>query len=148
MQARAPRRTGTASATEKARQLFHDCGGTLWTSEVLAAGVHPRTLYGMQSTGELERLARGLPPLSDPDLATVAKLVPQGVICLISKRLGPHGRFLPQFCSDTAQRPKRQLMVLGRRISATKVNAPNANSPTEPGSGTRMKPAITTFFDP
>lgn len=44
----------------------------------------------MQSTGELERLARGLyrlaslPPLSDPDLAAVAKLVPQGVICLIS----------------------------------------------------------------
>ena len=43
----------------------------------------------MQSGGELERLARGLyrladlPPLSDPDLATVAKCVPQGVICLI-----------------------------------------------------------------
>ena len=50
----------------------------------------------MQSTGELERLARGLyrlaglSPLSDPDLATVAKLVPQGVICLISA-LAHHG---------------------------------------------------------
>ena len=76
--------------TEQARQLFRDHGGTLRTREALAAGVHPRTLYGMQSTGELERLARGLyrlaglPPLSDPDLATVAKLIPQGVICLIS----------------------------------------------------------------
>ncbi len=79
-----------ASATEQARQLFRDRGGTLRTSEAIAAGVHPRTLYGMQSSGELERLARGLyrlaglPSLSDPDLATVAKLVPQGVICLIS----------------------------------------------------------------
>ena len=79
-----------ASPTAKARRLFRDHGGTLRTREALAAGVHPRTLYGMQSRGELERLARGLyrlaglPPLSDPDLATVAKLVPQGVICLIS----------------------------------------------------------------
>ncbi len=78
------------SPTDQTRRLFRDHGGTLRTHEVLAAGVHPRTLYGMQSRGELERLARGLyrlaglPPLSDPDLATVAKLVPQGVICLIS----------------------------------------------------------------
>ena len=84
------------AATEKARQLFRDRGGTLRTSEALAAGVHPRTLYAMQSTGELERLSRGLyrlaglPPLSDPDLATVAKRVPQGVICLISA-LAHHG---------------------------------------------------------
>ncbi len=78
------------SPIEQTRRLFRDHGGTLRTREALAAGVHPRTLYGMQSRGELERLARGLyrlaglPPLSDPDLATVAKLVPQGVICLIS----------------------------------------------------------------
>jgi predicted transcriptional regulator of viral defense system len=79
-----------ASPTEQARQVFQHCGGTLRTREALAAGVHPRTLYGMRSTGELERLSRGLyrlaslPPLSDPDLATVSKIVPQGVICLIS----------------------------------------------------------------
>ncbi len=78
------------SPIEQARQIFRDRGGTLRTSEAIAVGVHPRTLYGMQRSGELERLARGLyrlaslPPLSDPDLATVAKLVPQGVICLIS----------------------------------------------------------------
>ncbi len=79
-----------ASAAEEARQVFRAHGGTLRTGEVLAAGIHPRTLYRMQSTGELERLARGLyrlaalAPMSDPDLATAAKLVPQGVICLIS----------------------------------------------------------------
>ena len=78
------------SAIEQARQLFRRRGGLLRTREALAAGVHPRTLYAMQSTGELARLARGLyrladlPPLSDPDLATVAKRVPQGVVCLIS----------------------------------------------------------------
>ncbi|MGO8748573.1 MAG: type IV toxin-antitoxin system AbiEi family antitoxin domain-containing protein [Thermoguttaceae bacterium] len=85
-----------ASATERARQLFRDRGGTLRTNEALAAGVHPRTLYAMRSAGELERLALGLyrlaalPPLSDPDLATVAKRVPQGVICLVSA-LAHHG---------------------------------------------------------
>ena len=48
------------------------------------------TLYEMREAGGLEQLARGLyrladlPPLSEPDLATVAKRIPQGVICLIS----------------------------------------------------------------
>jgi predicted transcriptional regulator of viral defense system len=73
-----------------ARAVFQKCGGTLRTSEALAAGIHPRVLYELRDSGELEQLARGvyrlasLPPLSDPDLATVAKRVPQGVICLIS----------------------------------------------------------------
>lgn len=79
-----------ASPADAARQIFHQHGGTLRTCEALAAGIHPRTLYAMRNAGELERLGWGvyrlakLPPLSDPDLATVAKRVPQGVICLIS----------------------------------------------------------------
>ncbi len=78
------------SPNEQARQIFKAYGGTLRTREALAAGIHPRTLYAMRDAGELERLARGvyrladLPPLSNPDLATVAKRVPQGVVCLIS----------------------------------------------------------------
>jgi predicted transcriptional regulator of viral defense system len=78
------------SPNEQARQIFKAHGGTLRTREALAAGIHPRTLYAMRDAGELERLARGvyrladLPPLSNPDLATVAKRVPQGVLCLIS----------------------------------------------------------------
>ncbi|MEX2119391.1 MAG: type IV toxin-antitoxin system AbiEi family antitoxin domain-containing protein [Pirellulales bacterium] len=78
------------SPTEQARRLFNDHGGTLRTGEALAAGIHPRTLYAMRDAGELEQLARGLyrltdlPPLSEPDLATVAKRVPQAVVCLIS----------------------------------------------------------------
>ena len=79
-----------ATATDQARQIFRDRGGTLRTREVLAAGIHPRILYGLHQTGELEQLARGLyrlanlPPLADPDLATVSQRIPQGVICLIS----------------------------------------------------------------
>ena len=76
--------------TEKAKGVFTTHGGTLRTTEALAAGIHPRTLYAMRDTGQIESLVRGvyrltgLSPLADPDLAIVAKRVPQGVICLIS----------------------------------------------------------------
>jgi len=79
-----------AMVNRKAREIFAAHGGTLRTREALKAGIHPRTLYAMRDAGELEQLARGvyrlaeLPPLSDPDLATVGKRVPQGVVCLIS----------------------------------------------------------------
>ena len=79
-----------ASTIEQARKVFEDRGGTLRTNEALAEGIHPRTLYAMRDAGELEQLARGLyrladlPPMSEPDLATVAKRIPQGVVCLIS----------------------------------------------------------------
>jgi len=79
-----------SSSHEQAREIFKAHGGTLRTREALAAGIHQRTLYAMRDAGELEQLARGLyrltdlPPLSNPDLATVAKRVPQGVVCLIS----------------------------------------------------------------
>ncbi|MDZ4779913.1 MAG: type IV toxin-antitoxin system AbiEi family antitoxin domain-containing protein [Planctomycetia bacterium] len=79
-----------SNSTENARKAFDKQGGTLRTKEAIQAGIHPRTLYAMRDTGELEQLSRGvfrlasLPPLSEPDLATVAKRVPQGVICLIS----------------------------------------------------------------
>ncbi len=78
------------SIHEQARQIFRAHGGTLRTREALAAGIHPRTFYELRDAGEIEPLARGvyrlaeMPPLSDPDLATVGKRVPQGVVCLIS----------------------------------------------------------------
>jgi predicted transcriptional regulator of viral defense system len=78
------------TATEKARNAFGKRGGTMSTGEALSAGIHPRTLYAMRDAGEIEALTRGvyrlanLPPLSEPDLTTVAKRVPQGVVCLIS----------------------------------------------------------------
>lgn len=75
---------------EKARAAFKSRGGTLRTRDILALGIHRRTLYAMRDAGELIQLARGLfrlaelPPLSEPDLATVAMRIPQGVVCLIS----------------------------------------------------------------
>lgn len=75
---------------EAARRVFRSGGGILRTGEALDHGVHPRTLYAMRDSGLLERLDRGLyrltdlPPLSDPDLVTVANKIPKGVVCLIS----------------------------------------------------------------
>ena len=79
-----------ATSTARAKQVFRDHGGTLRTHEALTAGIHPRTIYSMRDAGELQVLARGvyrlanLPPLGELDLVTVAKRVPQGVVCLIS----------------------------------------------------------------
>jgi predicted transcriptional regulator of viral defense system len=76
--------------TEAALQIIAAGGGTVRTSEALAVGIHPRTLYALRDSGRLIRLARGLyrlsdlPPVGDPDLALVAGRIPQGVVCLIS----------------------------------------------------------------
>jgi predicted transcriptional regulator of viral defense system len=79
-----------AAPIDAARKAIAKLGSTFRTSEALSAGIHPRTLYSLRDAGELELLSRGvyrlasLEPLRDPDLATVAKRIPQGVVCLIS----------------------------------------------------------------
>ncbi len=78
------------SAPKIATQIFRRHGGTLLTSEILRLGVHPRTLYHLRESGKITQLSRGvyrladLPPLENSDLATMAKRVPAGVVCLIS----------------------------------------------------------------
>ena len=85
-----------SSPTAHAKSVFNEHGGTLRTREALAAGIHPRTLYAMRDRGALDQTGRGLfrlagmPPLSEPDLITVAKKVPQAVFCLITA-LAFHG---------------------------------------------------------
>lgn len=80
----------TSRSIENAITLFRQQGGILRTGEALRLGIHPRTLYAMRDSGLLEQLSRGLyrlaelPPLSNPDLVTVALKVPQAVICLVS----------------------------------------------------------------
>ena len=75
---------------EQAAHVFRQHGGMMRTSQAIAAGIHPRTLYRLRDQGLVERVSRGLyrwadlPPLSDPDLVAVASRVPKGVICLIS----------------------------------------------------------------
>jgi len=80
----------TRKSVQNAIALFRRHSGTLRTAEALRLGIHPRTLYAMRDSGVLERLSRGLyrlaelPPLSNPDLVTVALKVPQAVVCLVS----------------------------------------------------------------
>jgi predicted transcriptional regulator of viral defense system len=82
--------TTTPDRLEHARALFRNHGGILRTMEAIRLGIHPRTLYEMRDSGNLEKLARGVyrlaeyPVLKDPDLATVALKVRNGVICLLS----------------------------------------------------------------
>ena len=76
-------------AAQRARKVFQS-HGTMRTKEILAAGIHPRTLYQMRDAGDVEQHGRGLfrladmAPLGQPDLVTVAKRIPNGVLCLIS----------------------------------------------------------------
>ena len=77
-------------STESAVQVFEAHGGMLRMSAAIEAGIHRNTLYAMLQSGVIERLSRGLyrltdvAPLGNPDLVTVAKRVPEGVVCLIS----------------------------------------------------------------
>ncbi len=77
-------------SAERAIEIFREHGGILRTREALRLGIHPRVLYALRDSGALEQLSRGLyrlaelPPLTDPDLVTIALKVPGAVICLIS----------------------------------------------------------------
>ena len=74
----------------KARRLFAEHGGLLRATEAIRLGIHPRDLYSLRDHGEVEELARGLsrlasaPPLTSPDLVSVAVRAPKAVTCLIS----------------------------------------------------------------
>jgi predicted transcriptional regulator of viral defense system len=73
----------------KVIDIIRKYAGVARTRDFLANGVHPRDLYRMRDAGELECLSRGLYQLTgqipdDPDMATVCRKVPGGVVCLIS----------------------------------------------------------------
>ena len=74
----------------KALQIFKKHGGILRYSEAFKLGIHPRTLYALKASGQIEQLQRGLyclpglPEHSQPDLVTIVKKIPKGIICLIS----------------------------------------------------------------
>lgn len=80
----------------KARHVFTKHGGMLRTGNAIRLGIHPRTLYALRDSGEIEEVGRGLyrlstaSPLSSPDLVPVAIRIPRAVVCLISA-LAHHG---------------------------------------------------------
>lgn len=75
---------------EKEIRIFRIKGGLLRAAEAAKAGIHPQVLARMEKKAVIEKIGRGLyrldelPPLSQPDIATVALKVPQGILCLIS----------------------------------------------------------------
>jgi predicted transcriptional regulator of viral defense system len=76
--------------TEKAISIFKENRGILKTSQALALGIAPRTLYAMRDAGVIRQISRGIYQLADqellgnPDLVSVALRIPKAVICLIS----------------------------------------------------------------
>jgi predicted transcriptional regulator of viral defense system len=74
----------------RAIQVFTEHKGILKTSQALALGIAPRTLYAMRDAGLIRQISRGVYQLADqdppgnPDLVSVALRVPKAVICLIS----------------------------------------------------------------
>ena len=77
------------TADEKIIGMIEDRGGLARTRDFLAAGIHPQDLYRMRDAGILECISRGLYQIAgqipaDPDLATISRKIPDGVICLIS----------------------------------------------------------------
>jgi len=106
---------------KKARNIFRRQDGVLRMSEALSAGIHRRMLYSMLEAGVIEQLSRGLyrltdlPPLGNPDLVSVARKVPSGVICLISA-LAYH--------EITTQVPHEVYVALERGTEAPRLNHP------------------------
>lgn len=82
--------TGSSAGFSKARQVFAEHRGMLRTSNAIRLGIHPRTLYALRDSGEIEQVGRGLyrltsaPLLSSPDLVPIAFRIPNAVVCLIS----------------------------------------------------------------
>lgn len=77
-------------AVRGASAVFERNDGVMRTSEALAAGIQPRTLYGMRDAGQLERLSRGVYHLTShelpakPDVTAVMRRSPKAVLCLVS----------------------------------------------------------------
>ncbi|MCY3877510.1 MAG: hypothetical protein OXF88_24870 [Rhodobacteraceae bacterium] len=101
----------TTSQKDRAVALLK-VNGPMRGIELSDAGIHPETLARMLKDQTLTRVARGLYQLADAeitaphDLAEVAKLVPKGVICLVSAL---------QFHELTLQIPGRVWLAIGSR---------------------------------
>jgi predicted transcriptional regulator of viral defense system len=110
------------TAREKAIEIIEKQGGIIRTYEALRLGIHRRTLYGLRDDGELLCTSRGLYQLArmesfptEIDLVNVAKLVPHGVICLISAL---------SFHELTTQIPHEIWLAVERKARRPKVSYP------------------------
>jgi predicted transcriptional regulator of viral defense system len=112
--------TAEISQRDRAVELLKE-RGVMRRIELSDAGVHPETLSRLVEEGILTRVSRGLYQLTDADitaphdLAEVAKLVPKGVICLISAL---------QFHELTLQTPSRVWLAIGPKARKPKIEYP------------------------
>jgi hypothetical protein len=78
--------TMPSQAIDHAAQLFSTRDGILKTSQALALGIAPRTLYAMRDSGLLRQISRGTFQLADqellgnPDLVSVTQRIPKAVL--------------------------------------------------------------------
>ncbi len=95
--------------------------GPMRSIELSDAGIHPETLARMLEDGTLNRVTRGLYRLAVAEVAAshgfaeVAKVVPKGVICLVSAL---------QFHDLTDQMPRRVWLAIGSRARKPKIDYP------------------------
>jgi len=107
--------------TDETIEAFRRNGGLLRTMQALDLGIHPRMLYRLRDEGILDCISRGvfrlseLPPLTNPDLVTVALRIPKAVVCLVSA-LAHHG--------VTTQIPHEVQIALPRGTKKPKLDYP------------------------
>ena len=106
--------------------MIRKLGGIIRTQEALRRGIHRRTIYGLRDDGVLLSTSRGLYRLADMesfpmeiDLVNVTKLVPHGVICLISALF---------FHELTTQIPHEIWLAVDRKARKPKVDYPPVRS--------------------
>ncbi len=115
------KRSEQQTAHNKAMLIFKEHSGTLRTGEALKAGIHPRVLYSLRDQGRIVQVSRGvyrlsnLPPISNPDLVSVALRVPKAVICLISALSFQH---------LTTQVPHEVAIALERGTESPRIDFP------------------------
>jgi predicted transcriptional regulator of viral defense system len=104
-----------------AEAAFRRHSGTLRTSEAIAEGIHPRTLYRMRDLGLIEALSRGLYHLAEhqlpeqPDVVAIAHKIPAAVIALVSA-LDLHGL--------TTRIPDAVYIALPRHVKTPRLHYP------------------------
>jgi predicted transcriptional regulator of viral defense system len=105
----------------RAEEIFLEHNGILRNAEAKALGIDEPTLIRMVEAGLLKKEARGLyrlaslPPLGNPDLVQVSKLVPKSVICLISAL---------NFYNLTTQIPHKIYIALPQKSKTPKIEYP------------------------
>lgn len=115
-----PRQSEPLSQAKQAQKLLAE-RGMVRLREFVAAGVAEETVVRLVRQGNVIRLSRGLYQLSDAkpaaahSMAEAAKLVPKGVICLISAL---------QFHGLTTQLPSHVWMAIGRTAWKPSVSYP------------------------